>query len=213
MNGCYCFYSVDDDANTVNCSYNNMINLPGYMLPRTQQLIMIHNNIEQLEFVDTNLVDVKTLNMQDSNITHITDKAMKTLVVNRKTVKLNGNKLKNIPRSILSASLSTNLSLGDNPYECNCDMMWMRDWLLNATNVIDREHIKCASGQWKGQCQYYFARRQLIWLKHKHDFYCCRYTNIPVRQNQNGMCIISHLDWNCHRFCYSCPHHHSYHHQ
>ncbi len=127
-----------------------MTKLPTEIIPRTEQLIMIHNNIELIKSVDTHLVDIETLNLQASNITHITDEAMKALVFKRKTVILKENKLKIIPSSIQTTAFSTNLWLGDNPYECNCDMMWMRDWLLNATNVRDRDNITCSSGKWKG---------------------------------------------------------------
>ncbi len=212
LSGCLCFYSVDDDANTMNCSYKNMTQLPTQVLPRTEQLIMSGNNIAELQTVDEVLVDVTTINLEANNITHITDEAIETLLFNRKSVRLTGNKLQQLPSSLQTLNCQTNIWLSNNLFDCNCDMMWMRDWLLNATNVKDKENITCASGKWKGQCQCSLQSKQLIWFV-LNFLICCRDTNIPVRQNQNGMCQISHLDWNCYRNCDTFPPHHSYHHQ
>ncbi len=153
LNRCFCFYSFYDDANTVDCSDKNMTQLPTKVLPRTEQLNMSGNNIGELQTVDEGLVNVTTINLQATNITQITDQAMKTLVLNRETVRLNGNMLQQVPSLLQALKFQTTIWLSNNPFVCDCDMMWMRDWLLNATNVGDRDNITCYSGKWKGQCQ------------------------------------------------------------
>ena len=45
----------------------------------------------------------------------------------------------------------TNLWLSNNPYECNCDMLWMKDWLVDTGNVMDKENVTCSGNGIKGE--------------------------------------------------------------
>ena len=65
-----------------------------------------------------------------------------------------------LPRSITESNNDTKLRISNNSYECNCDMMWMRDWLVKATNILDREEVVCKKGKMIGN-----IREFLISLK------------------------------------------------
>ena len=50
--------------------------------------------------------------------------------------------------------------LSDNPYYCNCEMIWMKEWLNNLTTssgnhvIIDYKTLRCHSGMMKGKSIY-----------------------------------------------------------
>ncbi len=150
LDNCFCSFSEDDETNTLNCSHNNMTQLPSEVVPGTELLIMTGNDINKLESVDTSPVKIIKFDLQESNIHHIGDKAMKNLLSGTDSLKLSKNRIKQLPSFLSIAKYKTKLWLSDNPYECNCDMLWMKDWLLNASNVMDAENITCGSEHWKG---------------------------------------------------------------
>ncbi len=168
--GCFCFYSLDFFANTMDCSHRNMTALPREFLPSTEVLVMAGNNIQALESIDPQLEKVKQFDLRDNHIHTISDDVLRQLLL-ADVVKLSNNNLRKL--SVLfqmSANLKTQFWLGHNPYECNCDMMWMRDWFQNATNVIDVDNITCAEGKFRGQsyscssCSFYLLWGQSLIL-------------------------------------------------
>ncbi len=150
INQCVCSYSVHDGANTMDCSDQGMVDFPGEIQPLTDKLILSGNNIKHLQNMDNNLTQVKQLDFENNDIDHISNKSFKMLLSNVNKLNLKRNNLRRLP-ILLQTSTKTQLWLGHNPYKCNCDMMWMRDWLQNATNVMDKDNITCGPGKWKGE--------------------------------------------------------------
>ena len=64
---------------------------------------------------------------------------------------IRGNKLTTLPRAIVNIRGSSKLWISDNPYDCNCDTLWMKDWLIDAENVQDKYNAICATGKMKGE--------------------------------------------------------------
>ena len=96
------------------------------------------------------MAQIKFFDLQYSNITEISSKVVKSMLKSSKYLKISHNKIKFLPREITQAGNTTKIWISNNPYECNCDMMWMRDWLVQATNVMDKENVICATGKMKG---------------------------------------------------------------
>ncbi len=153
LDGCVCYYSVEHLANTVNCSHNNMGKLPDAILPNTEQLVMRGNSIGVLDQAHISLTSVKTFDLQMSDITFVKDDALVILLKNADELRLSNNKMTKLSGFFQKVSTNTHIWLANNPYECNCDMMWMRDWLLNVTNVQDKDEIICGEGKWQGKVQ------------------------------------------------------------
>ena len=139
-----------------------MTQLPNAILPDTEQLIMAGNNLQNLDYIHNNWTHLATIDLQRSNVTQISSIALKTLLSLADKVLLSNNRLKEVP-GVLQTNLQTQIWLSNNPFLCTCDMMWMRDWLQNASNVMDKANITCAGGRWNG-------KRQLISEKIQFDF-------------------------------------------
>ncbi len=127
-----------------------MTHYPDKLLPKSQQLIMVGNDLKKISFVTKGFPHLRTIDLRNSGIDEISTQAFQDLLLCSQNLKLSDNKLSHIPIILQTTSYQTNIWLSKNPYECNCEMMWMRDWLLNATNVMDKEDIICNGGKWNG---------------------------------------------------------------
>ena len=121
------------------------------MLQDTIWLVLSGNNLGSLNKAPDYLENISLLNLSSSHITYV-DKAV--ITENLKNLDIRGNKLKTLPRTIANINDSSKLWISDNPFECNCDMIWMKDWLIDARNVMDKKNITCSSGKIKDTINY-----------------------------------------------------------
>ncbi len=177
----------------MDCSDNNMTSLPPQVLPNTEQLVMIGNNLGNLTFINKAFTFMKTIDLRRSNVQKITSEALDAF-----STKTNVHQL---PNKQEASVIQTKLWLSNNPFICNCDMMWMKDWLQNATNVLDRENVTCGPGEWNGNCKQFMMLSIQTWpslrmcmicwitfalvvlgydLQDHYRFRCC---HLPVGQN------------------------------
>ena len=128
-----------------------MRGLPETVLKDTDWLLLSGNNLWSLNKVPDYLKNITLLNISSSNIKDIDEKVMEVILHNMESLDIQKNKLKTLPKSIVEGNNTNKLWLSDNPYECNCDMIWMKDWLVGAKNVVDKEKIMCSVGKGKGE--------------------------------------------------------------
>ncbi len=151
LGGCDCYYSVAKETNTINCSFSSMTKLPNQVLPRAEQLIMNGNNLHNLHITNKNLLELKLLDLENTSLRSIDEASFNDCLQNNISLKLSNNNLQHVPPITAAGAFKANIWLSGNPFECNCDMMWMRDWLQNASNVMDKEQIKCGPGRYQGE--------------------------------------------------------------
>ena len=110
------------------------------------------------------------LNLSSSDISDIDETVMETIMQHVKDLDIRGNNLKEIPETVATSNKTNKLWLSDNPYECNCDMLWMKDWLIDTENVVDKNDVKCMGSKEKGN------------LKRMHSSSMCtvRFGTLPV---------------------------------
>ena len=133
------------------CTNKGLTRLPNDVQLGTDWVILTGNNLGQISMATWYLINVTYIDLSFSNITAISDEVMSELVKNKKYLSIARNSLKYVPRAIEGAGNSTELWIGGNPYECNCGMLWMRDWLVSTTAVRDRDDAMCNTGNMKGQ--------------------------------------------------------------
>ena len=64
---------------------------------------------------------------------------------------ISNNKLRFLPGIISNMTSLEEVWITGNNFECNCDSIWMRDWVVNNTDIIhDSDEAKChmESGSW-----------------------------------------------------------------
>ena len=134
-----------------NCSNRNLTGLPQDILNDTHWLILTDNNLGELFEPKAYLKEVSHINISSSKITRVSTNITELMTEGKTYFNLRNNSLRNLPEVITNTRNTTELWIAENPYECNCDMIWMRDWLVQATNVMDKENAICASGDMIGK--------------------------------------------------------------
>ena len=121
------------------------------MLEDTDWLLLSGNNLGSLNKAPNYLENITLLNLSSSHITQIDETVMAVIVTNINHLDISRNYLKTLPETIKNINDSSKLRISNNPYKCNCDMMWMKDWLIDNKNVVDKENATCSGGKLKGE--------------------------------------------------------------
>ncbi len=127
-----------------------MTQIPDKLLPDTEQLIMGGNNMGKLDYISKDFQHLKLIDLQRNTISEIGPEAQKTLLSHADNLVLSHNSLWEVS-SVIQSNVHTQIWLSNNPFLCTCDMMWMSEWLQNASNVMDKANITCARGRWNGK--------------------------------------------------------------
>ena len=121
------------------------------MLKGTDWLLLSGNNFRSLNKAPGYLNNITLLDLSSSDISEIDETLMKAILRSVKHLDIRGNNLKEIPQIITKANDMTKLWISNNPYECNCDMLWMKDWLMDTKTVMDKENVTCSGSDIKGK--------------------------------------------------------------
>ena len=127
-----------------------MSNLPETILEGTDWLLLSGNNLGSLNKAPDYLENITLLNLSSSKITEIDAKTTAVMIKYVRHLDIRRNNLRDLPQTMKTTNVTNELYISENPYECNCDNLWMKDWLTNASYVIDRDNVTCSNGNLKG---------------------------------------------------------------
>ena len=151
LHNCTCHRSPYDGVNIFDCQNKGLTSLPETVLEDTDHLLLSGNNLGSFNKAPDYLKNITLLYLRSSNIREIDEKVMKLIIKNVKYLDIRGNYLKKIPQIITKANNISELWISDNPFECNCDMFWMKDWLMGTRNVQDKDNVTCLQNKGKGE--------------------------------------------------------------
>ena len=152
LNDCLCYHSIiNNQVNVTDCNNKNLTRLPKSLNSNTDWLEAVGNDFRDITTIENYFTEVSVLNLTSSNIISITSDVLTSMLKNKELLALRKNKMKYLPKAITHANIETLLLISQNPYECDCDTLWMRDWLMGASNVKDSRDVKCATGKMKGK--------------------------------------------------------------
>ena len=163
--GCTCYYSVPNQENIFDCRNKNLTSLPKTVLLHTNWILASGNNLGNIDRVEKYIENITHLDLRNSRVTGITDGVMRSMSMNVKKLNLSNNDLEILPLSIMEVNNDTKLWLSNDSYDCKCGMMWMRDWLVKATNFMDREQVACRKGKMIGKCTEFQLHHR--WYRHR----------------------------------------------
>ena len=151
LHTCTCYSSPwQKGVNIFNCQEKGLKSFPATVLQDTDWLLLSGNNLGSLNKNPDYINNITLLNMSSSNINEIDETVMEVIIHTIKILDIKKNKLKNLPKSITKGKKTNKLWISNNPYECNCDMLWMKDWLASTENVMDKKNVTCYSSKIKG---------------------------------------------------------------
>ena len=147
---------MQDKGNMYDCSASNLYTLPKNSdVPNNTDCQNFRNNkITVLNANETYLKEIIHLDISNNTLEYIFGDKIRNLQKLR-LLNISHNKLKTLPREIVNLTGLTQVWLSGNPFTCNCDMLWMADWMANFTTdpdsdvrvVQDYYQVKCGDGR------------------------------------------------------------------
>ncbi len=169
MDSCTCNHNVTIDANVLYCPY-----LPRAIPNGTDILHVTGYRVTSLCGNYTYLINVVSLDLVSSGISKVcsdflTSKELtshKGLVVD-----ILNNNITSLPKEITQLK-KIQWKLSGNPFQCDCDMIWMAEWFVNTTmpsgehTVLDYRNVTCKSGDFFGQPIYTLRADKMDCIPH-----------------------------------------------
>ena len=150
LNDCLCYHQIYKQANITECIDKNLKHIPKNLDDNTNHFIATGNDFGDIDTVESYFEELEVLNLTSNNIRSLTNNVMKSMMKKTIVMVLDDNNLKYLPKVITTNVNLTVFFISGNPYECNCDMLWMTDWLLGVGNVFDTPYVTCANEEMKG---------------------------------------------------------------
>ena len=144
---CYCKYDPWHDRNVFDCQNQGLTALPERLESGTQSLLLSGNSITRICGDVSQLENVSRIELQHNSIEEICSESMEQLVSRRDYIDISHNNISYLPRTIENAPNSTQLKIGNNPYACNCDMLWMVHWFFQSNTKYIPSDWTCVYGK------------------------------------------------------------------
>ena len=151
--GCSCFYNSEEDLNVFDCSFRNFTELLTTVPPNTNWLDLSGNRIRTLCKMFANFNNIQHIDLSYNNIS-VVEKSFVTVMKDIKNItylNLESNAITTLPETITEVTSIKKFMLSRNPYQCNCDMLWMQKWIYKLSTspkenfILDYKNITCAS--------------------------------------------------------------------
>ena len=131
------------------CSNSGLTKIPVSLPDDLDWLLLSGNNISFLGTEASNhntLKHISKLILRNNKITNIPEKFLDIFVNNSKLsfLDISSNTLKNLPQNIRNIASLEKLKIFGNMFQCSCDNTWMRNWILNNSEIIENyQKIMC----------------------------------------------------------------------
>ena len=140
---CRCYVNPHERALVADCAHAGLTQIPKSLPIDTDWLILSGNNISSIQTEDLKFLPILSrLNLKQNKIKSIPQDFAEYLISRSNAVNLStpGNET----RKFESAKVFTQLSLSQNQFECTCDNLWMKNWLIkNRGMVQDYDAVDC----------------------------------------------------------------------
>ena len=164
---CTCFRRSMDKAVIVSCKQVQKSALPNQLPQGSIELDLSDNLITQFDTTYPYLANLEKLNLQNNQINSISADVLEYLDrCQIRELQLDTNKLHDLPQKadIFRQTNLSYLTLGNNPWECNCHTSWMKHWLIIRRDIIqDLDEVTCVTGTLAGQ----------VYVEVKEDQFIC----------------------------------------
>ncbi len=159
---CLCHHDEEKDTNTLNCSFAGLNLLPRSIPDPTETADLRWNDIRTLAHYPTSFGTVNWLDLEGNGIASVSGTFITQICQhgNIRTLKLSKNAIQFLPKEMPCLKMLRELWLQENLFVCNCEMMWMVQWLNNFILpsqkhiVVKYQELTCNNGKLKGLPMY-----------------------------------------------------------
>ena len=138
------------------CSNSGLTKIPPSLPDDLDWLLLSGNNISFLGVEANNnvtLQHISKLILQNNRIANISKKFLDIFVNNSKLsfLDISSNNLKFLQKYIRNITSLETLKIWKNNFQCSCDNIWMRNWIVNNNEIIEHnKEVKCQmkDGKW-----------------------------------------------------------------
>ena len=128
-----------DEVVIVSCKQVQMSALPTQLPQGSIELDLSGNLITQFHSIYPYLAKLEKLSLQNHHISSISTDALDLLDGGyMNNLQLDRNRLSVLPQKadVFTGGNLSHLTLGSNPWECNCHTSWMKNWLVVRRDII-----------------------------------------------------------------------------
>ncbi|XP_075043320.1 uncharacterized protein LOC142102374 [Mixophyes fleayi] len=179
-------WAIQDEAfnqlnklNVLNLGHNSISHLPNQLFSGLDQLKIMYleaNEIDQVNCSFNRLVHLKKLHLNNNRITHITHKAFSSLK-QLQLLHLNKNNLTSIPSYLFSDMPKLkSLFLSFNPWNCDCSMAWIANWMVTYEGAI--QGLNCVFALSYRTTSEVFTHKGVVCLQEKMTDMICMESSI-----------------------------------
>ncbi len=143
-NNCTTYY-IQDKAHLYNCTSNNTLaTFPPSVPNHTDWQDLSNNKITKLCADESYIKGLSSLRIINNSVEEICDSTIEAMSTKLTWLRLDSNQLKTVPKIVKKLSSLVGIWLGNNPYVCECDMLWLNKWVQNESDFkIVKDKIWC----------------------------------------------------------------------
>ena len=138
---------TNEKALVADCAHAGLTQIPKSLPNDTDWLNISGNNISSLQTEDLEPLNaLSRLDLRDNRIRYITESFVEYLNTHSTIVSLDisDNELRFIPRKFESTKFLKTLTLSGNRFECQCNNIWMKNWLIVSREMVqDFNTVDC----------------------------------------------------------------------
>ena len=131
------------------CSGKDLKDLPTSLPPNLDWLLLLDNNISSIDLTNPNVIKylnhTSKLDLKKNKLFKLSEGFLDIMIKNKRLsyLDISNNALTTLPQNIQKLTLKT-LKLSENNFKCQCDNMWMKEWMLNNSDMItDYKTVQC----------------------------------------------------------------------
>ena len=132
-NECYCHHQQNLRVNVYDCS--NKTTFPKCVQNNTDWLVVSNAHLKNIPGDIPYIANISSLNVSKNDISNIYESTLDVIIKNGKLeiLDLSKNNFTEFPKGLKNIRTSQEIYLSHNPIQCNCNMLWMVEWLNNFT--------------------------------------------------------------------------------
>ena len=143
--GCKCYTDNRERALVANCSFLGLSEVPSNLPNYTNWLFLSGNNIYSLSENVSSLPFLSfltTVDLSQNNLHHISDKIF-NLFTHCYSLDVSNNNLTTLSENVQNIKSLKNLKISGNTFRCQCNNLWIRDWLKRSEITNDYPNVTC----------------------------------------------------------------------